>query len=110
MRGRGDFLPPIRWHDVVRNLADLSCWAIRPAGNWAPTEFSYDDVFFSAADGTRLHGWYFPHPQAELCVLYCHGNGEDVAALGPDMMRSASGTRSPSSPSIIAATAACRKT
>jgi fermentation-respiration switch protein FrsA (DUF1100 family) len=63
-------------------------WAI-PAGNWAPTEFSYEDVFFHSADGTRLHGWYFPQPNAELYVLYCHGNGEDVAALGDymDMLR-----------------------
>jgi hypothetical protein len=59
-------------------------WAI-PAGNWAPTEFAYDDVFFHSADGTRLHGWFFPHPHPELYVLYCHGNGEDVAALGPYM-------------------------
>jgi fermentation-respiration switch protein FrsA (DUF1100 family) len=59
-------------------------WAI-PTGNWAPTEFAYDDVFFHSADGTALHGWYFHQPNAELHVLYCHGNGEDVAALGPYM-------------------------
>ena len=63
-------------------------WAISP-GNWAPTEFTYEDVYFPSADGTRLHGWYFPHPDADLQVLYCHGNGEDVAALGEyrDLLR-----------------------
>lgn len=59
-------------------------WAISP-GNWEPTEFTYEDVYFPSADGTRLHGWYFPQPAADLQVLYCHGNGEDVAALGPYM-------------------------
>ncbi|MHB8865440.1 MAG: alpha/beta hydrolase [Pirellulaceae bacterium] len=59
-------------------------WAI-PAGNWQPEAFSYQDVFFTSADGTRLHGWYFDRPGATLHVLYCHGNGEDVAALGEYM-------------------------
>lgn len=59
-------------------------WAIQP-GDWEPTEFTFEDVNFQSADGTRLHGWYFPHPTATLQVLYCHGNGEDVAALGPYM-------------------------
>ncbi|MCG8449195.1 MAG: alpha/beta hydrolase [Pirellulales bacterium] len=53
----------------------------RGAADWNPTDLSFEDVFFSAADGTRLHGWYVPHPEPRAEVLYCHGNGEHVALL-----------------------------
>jgi uncharacterized protein len=56
-----------------------------PPGDWNPQEFAYEDVFFTSADGTRLHGWYFDQPGATVHVLYCHGNGEDVAGLGEYM-------------------------
>ncbi len=56
-----------------------------PPGDWNPQGFAYEDVFFTSADGTRLHGWYFDRPDAKAHVLYCHGNGEDVAALGAYM-------------------------
>lgn len=59
-------------------------WSI-PPGDWHPDGFSYEDVFFTSSDGTRLHGWYFDRPGATLHVLYCHGNGEDVASLGAYM-------------------------
>ena len=42
----------------------------------------YEDVHFTSADGTKLHGWFIPHPNPTGAVLYCHGNGEDVAAVG----------------------------
>jgi fermentation-respiration switch protein FrsA (DUF1100 family) len=29
-----------------------------------------------------LHGWFLPYAQAQRAILYCHGNGEDVAANG----------------------------
>ncbi|MFO7907257.1 MAG: alpha/beta hydrolase [Pirellulaceae bacterium] len=59
-------------------------WQI-PAGDWNPTGFSYEDVFFHAEDGTRLNGWYFAHPDPRAHVLYCHGNGEHLAHLGDYM-------------------------
>ncbi|MHB8969999.1 MAG: alpha/beta hydrolase [Pirellulaceae bacterium] len=59
-------------------------WTI-PPGDWHPEGLSSEDVFFTSSDGTRLHGWYFDRPGATVHVLYCHGNGEDVAALGPYM-------------------------
>jgi hypothetical protein len=36
-------------------------------------------VWFRAADETKLHGWYVPHPEPRRLVVYCHGNGEHVA-------------------------------
>jgi fermentation-respiration switch protein FrsA (DUF1100 family) len=59
-------------------------WQI-PPGDWHPEGFAYEDVFFTSSDGTRLHGWYFDRPDATAYVLYCHGNGEDVAGLGEYM-------------------------
>jgi uncharacterized protein len=51
-------------------------------GDWKPTNFPYEDVEFTSADGTKLHGWFFPRPNSKRAILYCHGNGEDVAADG----------------------------
>ena len=42
------------------------------------------DVWFTAADGTRLHGWYFPSsvdPETAT-VVYFHGNGGNITNLG----------------------------
>jgi fermentation-respiration switch protein FrsA (DUF1100 family) len=52
-------------------------------GDWEPKSLSYEDVQFTSADGTKLHGWYFSPPSPTQALLYCHGNGEDVAAVGP---------------------------
>ena len=48
-----------------------------PQGNWHPS-VPVEDVFFTADDGTRLHGWYAEHPQARGYLLYCHGNAGNV--------------------------------
>jgi len=34
---------------------------------------------FEAADGTRLHGWYFHHPQPRACVLFACGNAGNIS-------------------------------
>lgn len=59
-------------------------WAI-PAGDWDRPDLAHEDIVFRSPDGTRLHGWYFAHPDPVAYVLYCHGNGEDVAQLGDYM-------------------------
>lgn len=42
--------------------------------------FAYDDVMFEAADGTRLHGWFFPTEGERLgSVLFLHGNAENIS-------------------------------
>jgi uncharacterized protein len=51
-------------------------------GDWNPTDFKYEDVSFPSADATKLHGWFVPYPQSQRAILYCHGNGEDVASVG----------------------------
>lgn len=47
-------------------------------------EFQQEDVQFTSADGTKLHGWYFPVADSEQSrgtLLYSHGNGDCVAWL-----------------------------
>lgn len=58
-----------------------------PAGDWGAAELhGWEEVDFISADGTQLHGWFRDlqkqgsAPQGHL--LYCHGNGENVAYLG----------------------------
>lgn len=47
-----------------------------------PPTVDFQDVYFTSADGTRLHGWYAQHPAPRAHVLYCHGSGDNVAHLG----------------------------
>jgi uncharacterized protein len=37
-----------------------------------------EEVWFTAPDETKLHGWFFPRENAPYAILYFHGNGEDA--------------------------------
>lgn len=50
-----------------------------PKGDWHPPDLAFEDAWFEAADGTRLHGWYVPHDRPRAAVLYCHGNAGNIA-------------------------------
>ena len=43
----------------------------------------WEDVYFQAADGTVLNGWFFPCNEESLCpnvaVLLCHGNAGNIS-------------------------------
>jgi hypothetical protein len=40
----------------------------------------YEDVYFNAGDGTRLHGWFLPAPGRALgTILFLHGNAENIS-------------------------------
>ena len=54
-----------------------------PQGDWQASFLQHEDVHFTSADGTKLHGWLVEHPQPRAIVLYCHGNGDCVAYLAP---------------------------
>ena len=47
-------------------------------GNYSPS-FDFEDVWFSSADGTKLHGWLLPRKDSKRYLLFCHGNAENVA-------------------------------
>ncbi len=57
-----------------------------PAGDWQPAGLDFEDAWFTASDGTRLLGWYVPHAEPRAVVLFCHGNGGNVAMWG-DVLR-----------------------
>ncbi|MFC5050302.1 alpha/beta hydrolase [Rubritalea spongiae] len=42
--------------------------------------YVYEDVFFEASDGVRLHGWWMPAKgKKKAAVVYAHGNAGSVA-------------------------------
>lgn len=49
-----------------------------PGGEWQPHGFQPEDAYFTAADGTKLHGWYVPVEDPVAVVLFCHGNGGNL--------------------------------
>lgn len=38
-----------------------------------------EDVFLTASDGVRIHGWYAAHPEARATVLFFHGNAGNLS-------------------------------
>jgi fermentation-respiration switch protein FrsA (DUF1100 family) len=42
----------------------------------------FEDVWFTAEDGVKLNGWFYPAnknaPHAQLAVLFCHGNAGNI--------------------------------
>lgn len=49
-----------------------------PAGNWQPADLKFEDADFTAADDTRLHGWYAAADDPQAVILFCHGNAGNV--------------------------------
>jgi fermentation-respiration switch protein FrsA (DUF1100 family) len=39
----------------------------------------FEDLYFATSDGVRLNGWYIPHPDAALTLLWCHGNAGNIS-------------------------------
>jgi uncharacterized protein len=54
-----------------------------PNGDWKPKDLHFNDVVFSAEDGTKLHGWYCPADDPRAVVLVAHGNAGHVASRAP---------------------------
>jgi uncharacterized protein len=53
--------------------------SVHPEGFWNPRGFKFEDAWFTASDGTKLHGWYVPHSQPRAIVLFAHGNAGNVS-------------------------------
>ncbi|MBI4529338.1 MAG: alpha/beta hydrolase [Deltaproteobacteria bacterium] len=45
----------------------------------ADAGLAFEDLFFTAADGVRLNGWFIPHPGAAATVVWFHGNAGNIA-------------------------------
>jgi uncharacterized protein len=47
-----------------------------------PAQFklAYQDIFFQAADGTQLHGWFFPSTKkSKGTIVHFHGNAQNLS-------------------------------
>lgn len=51
-----------------------------PADDEIPSDLPFEDVWFEAEDGTRLHGWYLSHPDPTGVALFCHGNAGNMVS------------------------------
>ncbi len=40
---------------------------------------AYEDVWFPATDGVRLHGWLVPAPEARFTLVWLHGNAGNIS-------------------------------
>ena len=54
-----------------------------PTGDWQPRNLQFKDVFFSAEDKTKLHGWHCPCDNPRAVVLFAHGNAGHIAYSAP---------------------------
>ena len=69
-------------------MADLEQRSVFPAeeapsqGYGDPARIGAEDAWFAAADNTRLHGLFLPHPKPRAIILYAHGNGGNVGMWG----------------------------
>jgi len=50
-----------------------------PNVSWTPPTPGGEDVVFESEDGTRLVGWYLPHPDPHAVVLFHNGNGGNMS-------------------------------
>jgi len=46
----------------------------------------FEDVEFTSADGTRLHGWFADHSDPVGVALVCHGNAGNIVSRGDSLM------------------------
>ncbi len=51
-----------------------------PSGDWQPKNLIFQDVFFTAEDQTKLHGWYCPVENPRAIILIAHGNAGHIAS------------------------------
>ncbi|OOZ38933.1 hypothetical protein BOW53_13590 [Solemya pervernicosa gill symbiont] len=76
---------------VVLALTALNGWFYlqQPAMTFFPSSelidtpaawrMDYEDVALKTEDGVDLHGWYLPARDAELTLLFLHGNGGNIS-------------------------------
>lgn len=54
-----------------------------PDGDWQPQGLRFEDIYFSADDGTKLHGWFCPCETPRGVLLIAHGNAGHIAFRAP---------------------------
>lgn len=61
-----------------------------PEGDWSPPGLTFEDAWFTADDGTKLHGWYVPNAKPTAHILFCHGNAGNITHRA-DLLRKLNG-------------------
>jgi fermentation-respiration switch protein FrsA (DUF1100 family) len=79
--GKPGKAPEQRRPSNVRSLDELLLFQPTkfPKGDWQPAGLEFADAWMTSADGTIIHGWYCPAENPKAVVLYCHGNGGNLA-------------------------------
>ena len=54
-----------------------------PAGDWNPADLKFEDLWCTAEDKTRIHGWYCPCDNPRATLLIAHGNAGNIALRAP---------------------------
>ncbi len=69
----------LRWFEHAQVYHPMRAFVASPEELRRP----YEDVAFTATDGTRLHGWFFAgntnSTRARLAIIVCHGNGGNIS-------------------------------
>ena len=65
----------------VRNLENRLIYqpTVFPDGDYDPRGLEFEDAWFTADDGTRLHGWFCGHPNPRATLLVAHGNAGNLS-------------------------------
>ena len=58
-----------------------------PDGQWDTSGTAIEDAEFTAADGTKLHGWYLPRSNPRAVLLFCHGNAGNITHRLPAILQ-----------------------
>ena len=75
--GCGVFVYGLRWLESAMTFHPVRLTADQRVSPPSGAE----EVWFTAKDGTRLHGWYFPS-QGTATIIYFHGNGGNISNVG----------------------------
>ncbi len=54
-----------------------------PEGDSQPAGLAFENAWFEATDGARLHGWYLPHERPRAVALFLHGNAGNITGRAP---------------------------
>jgi fermentation-respiration switch protein FrsA (DUF1100 family) len=85
-------LSGLGWIALGLLVLNALMWALQPGMVFYPMRvleatphnwgLEFEDVELTASDGTRIHGWYIPHPDAAHTLLFLHGNAGNISHRG----------------------------
>lgn len=90
---RSAFYLAVGYVGLVSMLLFFENWLVfhptTAAQHWQqpPPGQDIQDVHLTSADGTRIHAWWCPAKDADLALLYCHGNAGNLSHRGPTCVK-----------------------